>query len=342
MKSINNFYLLETNAVLKAVTKRTKRKAESKNTEKTDKTSVAAEDDEPRVSKRIRLQYQPFQSPKPLPAVPFMYRAATLTLPKKEEEEKLIIYQNNEFLAVRNETNGFYICRAKQNVIRNSRKFKIQWFNNDKNPMVYTADFYDTTDFECILTNLTLIRLESGRFQLPDDEKQRINNILQRAINVEKGNEKPDPIKMIADGVDISVVGKVDEKELLKKISPKRIKKESVKPKRPSSGSVPSAPSTSTAPKPTVRVSKRQNKAPLTPSTPSKTMSTRQSKTGAIRRSGRPPNRSTASSPAKSPTESPASSKASPKGILSPFRIANDREYRNLFYKLSIAQVVEY
>ena len=299
--------------------KRPKRKIESKKSQKTIIAPEETEDnDEPRASKRVRLQYQPFQSPEPLPPVPFLYRASTLAAPKKEEDDKLIIYQNNEFLAVRNETNGFYICRAKQNVFRNSRKFKIQWFNNDKNPAVYIADFYDTTDFECVLTNISLIRLDTGRFQLPDDEKQRINNILQRAINVEKGKEKPDPIKMIADGVDISVVGKVDEKELLKKISPKRTKKEVIKPKKISSASIPSVPSTSSAGKSTARMSKRQmfvskSKSSLikTPSTPSKiSISTRQSKTGATRRSGRP-----SGSTVRTPIQSPASSKASPKSI---------------------------
>jgi len=170
----------ETNSVPK-IEKRIKRKIEKKVTTKSEEN-----DSEPRISKRVRLQYQPFQSPEPLPPMPYIYRASTSLTPRDKEEDKVIIYNSGEFLAVRNETNSFYICRAKQNVFKNSRKFKIQWYNNEKNPTTYTPDFYDVTDFECVLTNLRLNRLDRGQYKLPDDEKQRIMNILQRAINVEK------------------------------------------------------------------------------------------------------------------------------------------------------------
>jgi len=179
-ENYNFIKFLETNSGPK-VEKRTKRKLEKKVTKKLEENDL-----EPRLSKRVRLQYQPFQSPEPLPPMPYIYRASTSSTPRDKEEDKVVIYNRGEFLAVRNETNSFFICRTSQNVFKNSRKFKIQWFNNDKNPSVYTPDFYDVTDFECILTNLRLNRLDKGQYELPEEEKQRIMNILQRAINVEK------------------------------------------------------------------------------------------------------------------------------------------------------------
>ncbi|XP_054155351.1 myb-like protein U isoform X2 [Oppia nitens] len=212
----------EANSASKVDTKRPKRKIESKTVKSSASGSSVADNsgnsDESRYSKRVRLQHQPFQSPEPLLLVPPLFRPTPRLHHKKEDDKRVVIYKKNEFLAVRNETNGYYICRAKQNVFYNSHKFKIQWFNNDKNPLIYVGDFYDVTNFECILTNLSLNRLNKDDFELPDDEKQRIQNILERAINIEKGvNKKGDALKVTADGVDVSIVGKDEEKELLKK-----------------------------------------------------------------------------------------------------------------------------
>lgn len=79
---------------------------------------------------------------------------------------------------------------------------------------VYTPDFYDNTDFECILTNLELEKLGRDRYGLPLEERQRTENILRRAIEAEKGvvvslnEEHPD-------GLDISLFH--DESQLKRK-----------------------------------------------------------------------------------------------------------------------------
>ncbi|RWS14015.1 Poly(ADP-ribose) polymerase pme-5-like protein [Dinothrombium tinctorium] len=182
------------------------------------KDAIKEEIDEPRVSKRVRLQYQPFQSPESLAITPTFYRS---TPPSRNAEDKIIVFNKGDFLAVRNESGSFYICRTAQNVYKSSKKFKIQWLNDEKDPNIYTPDFYDVTDFECVLTNLRMIRLDKGKYRLPDEERQRILNILQRALNVERGvSEIPDPRQVAMDGVDVSIVGKAEEEELIK-ISPK-------------------------------------------------------------------------------------------------------------------------
>lgn len=85
---------------------------------------------------------------------------------------------------------------------------------------VYTPDFYDTTDFECILTNLELEKLGRSRFGLPLEERQRTENILRRAIEVEQGVvpvEKLEVTEEHPDGLDVSLFH--DESQLKRKSS---------------------------------------------------------------------------------------------------------------------------
>lgn len=112
----------------------------------------------------------------------------------------LIIFQylsfssRNEFIAVRNSEGSFYVCQAVQNIYKTSQKIKIRWLSQDKSDKtgeIYTPDFYDHTDFDCILTNLNLSRVEKGKFRLPPAEKERTDSILKRALAVEKGDATP-------------------------------------------------------------------------------------------------------------------------------------------------------
>lgn len=158
---------------------------------------VGSGSDSGRASKRMRLQYQPFQSPGTLPVLALRSRPSSAT---STPEDKVVVFHKGEFLAVRNETGSFYVCRTAQNVYKSSKRFKIQWLNNDSELDIYAPDFYDNTDFECVLTNLRMRRVDRGRYLLPDEERKRTLNILQRALNVEN--------------VDVSFVGKEEEEEL--------------------------------------------------------------------------------------------------------------------------------
>nr|XP_042896391.1 poly [ADP-ribose] polymerase tankyrase isoform X4 [Parasteatoda tepidariorum] len=159
-------------------------------------------------SKRVRLQHQPFQSPPPPTIIPAILRQPIIKTP----EDKIVVFQKGEFLAVRNENGSFFVCRTAQNVYKSSKRFKIQWMS-DKEPDVYIPDFYDQTDFECVLTNLRMKRVDKNKFMLPADERQRTLNILQRALNVENGMTIS-PVQVTVDGVDVSIVGKEDEEIL--------------------------------------------------------------------------------------------------------------------------------
>ncbi|KAF8788729.1 Poly [ADP-ribose] polymerase tankyrase like protein [Argiope bruennichi] len=132
--------------------------------------------------------------------------------PFKTPEDKIVVFHKGEFLAVRNENGSFFVCRTAQNVYKSSKRFKIQWMS-DKEADIYIPDFYDQTDFECVLTNLRLKRVDKNKYQLPQEERQRTLNILQRALNVENGMDIS-PLQVTTDGVDVSIVGKEDEEIL--------------------------------------------------------------------------------------------------------------------------------
>lgn len=109
-------------------------------------------------------------------------------------------------MAVRNAEGSFFLCRTLQNVYKTSPKIRIRWLSEEKpNNNIYGLDFYDHTDIECVLTTVSLEKAEKGKYHLIKSEKDRIENILKKAIDVEKGvlprpdvtEENPDGRKLI-------------------------------------------------------------------------------------------------------------------------------------------------
>lgn len=134
-------------------------------------------------------------------------------------EEKVTIFFKGEFLALRNENGSFFVCQAAQNVYKSSRRFKIRWLSrmDSKDDDLYTPDFYDFTDFECVLTNLRMEKRDKNIFRLPKSETVRTENILRRALNLENGIHDPDPDQVEQDG---------DVSQLSDETPPKKVKTE--------------------------------------------------------------------------------------------------------------------
>ncbi|XP_076243050.1 uncharacterized protein LOC143184594 isoform X2 [Calliopsis andreniformis] len=155
--------------------------------------------------KRNRIQTQPYQSP--LPEIALLVKNLNKAPPSKASDDKLIVFYKNEFLAVRNAEGSFYVCQAMQNIYKSSRRIRIRWLSQDKNNgEIYSPDFYDYIDFDCILTNLNLNKIDKNKFQLTKIELLRTENILKRAIDVEAGvSEKPRVTEEHPDGLDLSL-----------------------------------------------------------------------------------------------------------------------------------------
>lgn len=172
-------------------------------------------------AKRHRIRTQHYQSP--LPEVELVSKISTST--QRNTDEKLIVFYKNEFLAVRNAEGGFYLCQATQNIYKTSSKIKIRWLSQTENQEkgeIYTPDFYDLIEFDCILTNLSLSRADKGKFLLPLAEKTRTESILNRSLAVEKGEEiqSPSLTEEHPDGLDLSLYR--DEDQLKKRRARKR------------------------------------------------------------------------------------------------------------------------
>lgn len=113
----------------------------------------------------------------------------------------------NEFLAVRNADGGFFLCQAMHNVYKSSPKIRIRWLSEegtDKN--IYSLDFYDSTDIECVLTSVSLKKMVKAKFELTKSEQDRIESILKKALDVEKGIvERPDVTEENPDGCELAL-----------------------------------------------------------------------------------------------------------------------------------------
>ena len=129
-----------------------------------------------------------------------------------------------EHLAVRNAEGSFYLCQASQNIYRHSRKIKIQWLGltteNNPDKDLYIPEYYDTTgivfnlfqslfwrvfnlaEFETILTSVELEKKDKKTFKLEESENQRINKILQKAVDKETGKLSEDDESLTEDNPD--------------------------------------------------------------------------------------------------------------------------------------------
>lgn len=108
--------------------------------------------------------------------------------------------RRGEFLAVRNADSGFFLCQTLHNVYKSSPRIRIRWLSelaatggdgvvvgsSAAADVMYEVDFYDHTDLECVLTSLDLERVQKN-YRLAGKERERIENILRRAIDVETG-----------------------------------------------------------------------------------------------------------------------------------------------------------
>ncbi|CAH0752366.1 unnamed protein product [Diatraea saccharalis] len=170
-------------------------------------------------TKRNRTQVQLYQSPTPeITMATKLSASAGRSTPTKPNDDKLIVFYKNEYLAVRNAEGGFYVCQAVQNVYRNTRKIKIRWLSQDKadpSGETYKPDFYDVTDMECVLTTLSLQRASGGAQVLKPAEQARAKSILDRALEAEQSGGKIELTEEHPDGLDLSLY--TDESQLEKK-----------------------------------------------------------------------------------------------------------------------------
>lgn len=115
-------------------------------------------------------------------------------------------------MAVRNAEGGFYLCQAMHNVYKSSPRIRIRWLNEKNEGKVsenggrqYNLDFWDNTDFECVLTTVDLDKVDGKAYELSKEEQSRIESILKKAIDVQKGiTPRPTVTEENPDGCEFS------------------------------------------------------------------------------------------------------------------------------------------
>lgn len=115
-------------------------------------------------------------------------------------------------MALRNGEEGFFLCQTMHNVYKSS-KIRIRWLDeqnkgsaSSKGVRTYNLSYFDMTDFECVLTTVEMDKVDGKTYSLDAVEQKRIESILRKAIDVEKGNiprptvteENPDGCELIA------------------------------------------------------------------------------------------------------------------------------------------------
>ena len=63
--------------------------------------------------------------------------AATVVKRKSTGDERICLYKTKTYLAVRNETNGFYLCQLLTAIYDNTKRSKIQWLEETTKPNQY-------------------------------------------------------------------------------------------------------------------------------------------------------------------------------------------------------------
>ncbi|CAH0553387.1 unnamed protein product [Brassicogethes aeneus] len=242
--------------------------------------------------KRQRTRTQPYQSP--LPELEIISKISSHTPRTKTQDEKLVVFYKNEFLAVRNSEGTFFVCQAVQNIYKSSSKIKIRWLSqaeDDKTGEIYTPDFYDLTDFDCILTNLNLTRVNKGKYRLPKAEKERTDSILNRSLAVEKGEEVHEEsfTEEHPDGLDISLY--TEESQLNKKKGKKRKASPSKSEKKPVAV-IKKSPEESKVRKVVKKKAKKRTAPDATPKSSTPTATSKPSTSGDASRSNRAKRRS--------------------------------------------------
>lgn len=110
--------------------------------------------------------------------------------------QDVIFYEKNDYLAIRNEENTFYLCQLAENV-RVQRPFiKVKWLDSkDDGKTYFLTSQYDNVPQKSIIMPVILNKLKSEKkgqqlFSLDDQHKDNIMDRLRRSLNVPTEGEQ--------------------------------------------------------------------------------------------------------------------------------------------------------
>lgn len=116
--------------------------------------------------------------------------AKTQSIYEAEYMQDVIHYEKNDYLAVRNEHNTFYLSQLMETVRSVRPMMKVRWLDtNDEGKTYYLTGQYDKVPQKSVIMPVDLNKLKSDKkgdqlFSLSDEVRQSINERLERSLLV--------------------------------------------------------------------------------------------------------------------------------------------------------------
>ena len=107
-----------------------------------------------------------------------------------QELQDVIFYEKNDYLAIRNEENSFYLCQLAENVRVQKPLIKVKWLDTaDDGKTYFLTAHYDKVPQKSIIMPVILNQLKTGKkseqlFSLDDEHKESVMDRLRRSLNV--------------------------------------------------------------------------------------------------------------------------------------------------------------
>jgi len=101
----------------------------------------------------------------------------------------VIFYEKNDYLAIRNEENLFYLCQLTENVRVQKPHIKVRWLDtNDGGKTYFLTSHYDMVPQKSIIMPVIPITLKGKRkgqqiFALDDQVKESIMDRLKKSLH---------------------------------------------------------------------------------------------------------------------------------------------------------------
>lgn len=105
--------------------------------------------------------------------------------------QDVIFYEKNDYLAIRNEENSFYLCQLAENVRVKRPLLRVKWLDTrDGGQTYFLTSHYDKVPRKSIISPVLLNKLKSEKkgeqtFTLNDSDKSNIEERLKRSLNAQ-------------------------------------------------------------------------------------------------------------------------------------------------------------
>lgn len=133
-------------------------------------------------------------SPSPVEQRPDI--SATKVVQRTDDQQDVIFYEKNDYLAIRNEENTYYLCQLMENVRSNRPTIRVKWLDTtDEGKTYFLTSQFDMIPQKSIIMPVVPNKLKTGRrgeqvFALDDQVKDNIMERLKRSLGVVSSSQE--------------------------------------------------------------------------------------------------------------------------------------------------------